>query len=140
MENNILGLFSWIAPNLIPLALFLIVLKFLTKRLPCKSLDRIFMKIHIPLGWILLVCTVYHTGATLLAGQTLTMQGGDTYTIPTLVFVSGLIATAEIIIAVASFIFRKKLNGKWLLWHRISTVVAIAASVWHLAVWFGQKG
>ncbi|MCI2058020.1 MAG: hypothetical protein LKJ80_02305 [Oscillibacter sp.] len=140
MDHSILGLLSWIAPNLIPVAFFFVISKFLTKRIPCKPLDRFFMKVHIPLGWILLVCTVYHTAAALTAGQTMSMQGGDTYTIPTVVFVSGLIATAAIIVAAVAFYLRKKLKGKWLQWHRAAAIIAAAATAWHMIAWFSQKG
>lgn len=139
MDNSILGLLSWITPNLVPITLFLVILKFLTKRMPYKPLDRFFMKVHIPIAWILLISTVYHTAATLIAGQTMTIQG-NTYTIPSVVFVSGLLATTAIMVAVVAFFLRKKLKGKWLQWHRISTIIAVAATAWHMAIWFSQKG
>jgi DMSO/TMAO reductase YedYZ heme-binding membrane subunit len=84
--------------------------------------------------------TVYHTIATLISGQNMKMQDGSVYTIPTLVFVSGIIATLAFIIAIGSFIWRRKLKKSWLAQHRSATVIAIAATIWHLAIWFGQKG
>lgn len=104
------------------ISFLIVVAKFVTKRVGAKSADRFLMKIHRPAGYILAVTGLIHSVLSFCVFSTT----------PIMVYILGIVCTLSILAAIATFIFRKKLVKKWLLWHRITTVIALVTLVLHL--------
>lgn len=102
--------------------LLLIVIKFLTKRLHLKKVDKIIAKIHGKLWYILIVAVVIHMVLALFIFDSR----------PLYIYILGALATVCIVLAAASYIFRKQLGKKWITCHRVIAVVLCLVVVVHI--------
>jgi len=107
-------------------------LKFAARISKSKGLNRFFRKIHIPFGEALIVAGLLHG---LIAGNIDGTPIGDIW-IGTVLFTvnAGTVCFVMAVLLAVSYLCRKTLKRKWLVIHRILTVLMIAALVWHIAV------
>lgn len=103
------------------LAFMIVAAKFVTKRVKNKTADRFLMKIHRPAGYVLAVTSLIHGVLSFRVFATT----------PIIVYILGFICFFAILAAILTFIFKKKMN-KWLIWHRITTVVALVTLILHI--------
>ncbi len=114
------------------LAFFLILLKYISKRLAktgnvtFKKADKAFMKTHNYFGWLMIVFALIHGICSV-------------YSIPekgALPFIIGVICFIACLTAVGSFYYRKKMKEpkSWIQIHQISTVIALVTLVAHIAI------
>jgi hypothetical protein len=107
------------------IAFSLVIAKFITKRLKNKAVDLFLMKIHRPASYVLIAMGLLH--------GILSFFTFDIGFIP--VYILGFICLLAIAAAMATYIFRKKLGARWLIWHRITTIIAFVAFVLHPIVY-----
>ena len=103
------------------LALLIVVAKLITKRIGTKKADQFLMKIHRPAGYILAAAGLAHG---ILSFRIFS-------TTPVIVYILGFICLFAIVAALVTFFLKKKLGKGWLIWHRITTVIALITLVLH---------
>lgn len=103
------------------LAFLIVVAKFVSKRIGNKSVDRFIMKIHRPVGYVLVLTGLIHGVASFRVFNTTSIMA----------YILGGMCFLAIAAAIVTYIFRKKLGGQWLFWHRISTVIALITLLVH---------
>lgn len=103
------------------LAFLIVAAKFITKHTGIKTADRFLMKIHRPVGYILAVTGLTHG---ILSFRIFS-------TTPIIVYVLGFICLLAIIAAIITFFLKNKLGNKWLIWYRITTIIALFTLVLH---------
>ena len=102
--------------------LLLLILKFLTKRLSMKKLDKFMGKIHSKLGLLLIIILIIHM-----------IQSFSVFNSrPLYIYILGASLVICIIMAAASYYFRKKIGNKWIKLHRITALVAVILVVCHI--------
>ena len=102
--------------------LLLLILKFFTKRLPMKKLDKFMGKIHSKLGLLLIIILIIHM-----------IQSFSVFNSrPLYIYILGASLVICIIMAAASYYFRKKIGNKWIKFHRITALVAVILVVCHI--------
>ncbi len=121
---EIITILDIISAKIASLCFTIILLKLLTKRMKSKKVDQLFMKIHKPAGYMLVIAGVIHMVCSIRAIADTSIW----------VYVLGTISLIAIIFAIATFVLRKKGLKNWLFWHRTSTVVAFATMLMHLAL------
>lgn len=92
---------------------FIIVAKFITKHIGAKSVDRFLMMIHRPAGYILVIAGVIHMVLSFRVFSTT----------PIIVYILGFVCLLAIIASIVTFVM-KKIGGKWLVSHRVMTVIS----------------
>jgi len=102
--------------------LLIIILKFFTKRLPMKKLDRFMGRIHSKLGFLLVMILIIHL---ILSFSVFNSR-------PLYIYFFGFSLVICIIVAAASYYSRKKLGDKWIKIHRITALVAVILVVCHI--------
>ncbi|SHI21809.1 hypothetical protein [Desulfosporosinus lacus] len=102
-------------------AFFIVVAKFVTKRVGIKSVDRLLMTIHKPAGYVLVVAGLIHM---VFSFQVVS-------TIPIIGYVMGFICMFAIIALIATCMLKRKFGEHWLVWHRIMTAIAISTVILH---------
>lgn len=102
------------------LLLLVVSLKFVTKRLHIKKVDIQLMKIHKPASDALITLGVVHMFTSLFY-----FSMADILT-----YVVGLFSLLAMIGAIFTFKMRKK-HTKWLVYHRVLTIVAIITCIAH---------
>lgn len=107
--------------NLAMFALFIVSVKFVSKRIGIKPLDRLLMKIHRPAGYVLVVTGVIH----------MVFSFSKVSTTSAMVYIVGFICLFAIIASILAFNKRKKVGGAWIVWHRLFTVIAIVTCILH---------
>lgn len=106
-------------------AFFIVIAKFITKRIKAKKADRFLMKIHRPAGYVLVVTGLIHGMFSFRVFNTT----------PVIVYILGFICLLAIVAAIATFFLKKKLGKKWLIWHRVTTIIALLALVAHVMLY-----
>ena len=117
---DIVVLVDSVASRMASLLLLVVILKFATKRLHSKRADMCLMKIHKPASYGLILAGVVHMFTSFY----------DFSRAGILPYVAGLISLLAMIGAVYVF-KRRKTCAKWLLYHRILTVIAVTAFLIH---------
>lgn len=120
MTTLITGIDS-LTVKLAMLTLFIVLAKFITKRMGFKKLDAQLMKIHKPSTYILLITGTIHMFTSFIYIDRLGI----------LPYILGLVCLLSIIGAAASFIKRKTIGEKWLFWHRIFSITALVTLFIH---------
>lgn len=118
---DIITIINMLAANVAMITFLIVAAKFVTKRIGPKTADRLLMKIHRPAGYILAVTGLIHGVLSLRVFNTM----------PVMVYILGFICMLAILAAIATFILKHKLGNKWLIWHRVATVIAFAALILH---------
>ena len=104
---------------------------YIIKRSGNKRLRRIFSRIHITVGWGLIITGVIHG---ILAGNMADSTLGDMMVAPVLFTWNwGTISLIVAALLAVSFMLRKRLRKQWMKLHRVLTVVLIAVVVLHVA-------
>ncbi|MFA9377341.1 MAG: FMN-binding protein [Lachnotalea sp.] len=104
------------------LLLLLVLFKFVTKRMKWKKADQILLKVHKITGILILVCALMHLYVVFPLFSTR----------PIIVWVLGSLSVFCMIVVAASYGIRKKLGAKWILIHRIGTLVIILLVICHI--------
>lgn len=117
---DIVVLLDGIASHIASLLLFVVILKFITKRLHLKKADMCLMKIHKPAAYGLVIAGTVHMFTSF---QSFSRVGIFPY-------VAGAISLLAMVGAIGTFRMRKN-NTKWLFFHRILTVIAVIACFVH---------
>lgn len=120
--NDLVVLIDILSTKIAIFMLFIVVAKFVTKRVGIKSLDRLLMKIHKPAGYILVIAGLIH----------IVFSFRLISTTPIIVYVLGFISFLAIIASITTYVLRIKLGKHWLIWHRIMTLIAIITVILHL--------
>lgn len=120
MTSIIMGIDSLTA-RLAMLTLFIVLIKFITKRTGPKKLDTKLMKIHKSATYVLLVTGIIHMCTSFVY---LNRLGIFPYLL-------GFICLFSIIGAALTFIKRKEIGKKWLFWHRIFSLIALVTLFIH---------
>ena len=120
---NIVTIIDMLSANLATWSFLIILVKFITKRMPFKKVDRFFMKIHKPAGYVLAATGLIHMIFSIRVIAVTSIW----------VYVFGVAGLAMIVLAIVSFACRKKLNH-WLFWHRLTTLAALAFIGLHLVL------
>jgi hypothetical protein len=107
------------------LAFFLVIAKFIAKRLKNKAVNLFLMKIHRPASYVLVAMGLLHGIFSFFIFDIGFI----------LVYILGFICLLAMAAAMATYIFRKKLGAGWLIWHRITTIIALGAFVLHLMMY-----
>jgi len=102
--------------------LLILLLKFVTKRLPMKKLDQFMMKIHIKLGFLLIIILIIHII------QSFSLFNSR----PLYIYILGVSLVICIILTATSYYFRKKLGNNWIKIHRIFALLAGILVVCHV--------
>jgi len=102
--------------------LLILILKFFTKRLPMKRLDRFMGKIHNKIGLVLIILLIIHMI------QSFSLFNSR----PLYIYIFGGSLVICIIIAAASYYFRKQIGRNWIKIHRITALVAGILVVCHI--------
>ncbi|MHB8075615.1 hypothetical protein [Desulfosporosinus fructosivorans] len=105
-------------------AFFIVVAKFVTKRVGIQSVDRWLMNIHKPAGCVLFVAGLIH----------MVFSFHVVSTTPIIGYVLGFICMFAIIALIATCVLRRKLGEHWLVWHRIMTAIAITTVILHTQI------
>lgn len=113
--------FDALCAKLALLALLIVSAKFMSKRIKIKALDRFLMKVHRPAGYVLVVTGVIH----------MVLSVSQVSTTATLAYIVGFISLIAIIAAILAFYKKNQVGGRWIVWHRIFTVVALIAVFLH---------
>ncbi|MEL7659402.1 hypothetical protein [Acetobacterium wieringae] len=103
------------------LALVIVSAKFVSKRIKIKVLDRFLMNVHRPAGYVLVGTGVIH----------MVLSFSQVSTTAVLAYVVGFISLVAIIAAILAFYKKNKVGGRWIVWHRIFTVIAMITVVLH---------
>ncbi len=120
-------IFAWLAVLFAVLSAVL----YLIKRSGNKRLRRIFSRIHITVGWGLIITGVIHG---ILAGNFADSTLSDMMVAPVLFTWNwGTISLIVAALLAVSFMLRKRLRKQWMRLHRVLTVVLIAVVVLHVA-------
>lgn len=119
--GDLLTVIDLLAAKVAQLAFMIVAAKFVTKRIKNKTADRFLMRIHRPAGYVLAVAGLIHGVLSFRIFSTT----------PIIVYILGFICFFAILAAIATFIFKMKLGNRWLLWHRITTVVALVTLILH---------
>ena len=102
--------------------LLILISKFFTKRIPMKKLDRFMAKIHSKLGFLLIIVLLIHL-----------IQSFSLFdSRPIYIYILGVILVICIIVAAASYYFRKQLGNKWIKVHRIFALITVILVVCHI--------
>lgn len=110
----VIKIFDALTSKIALIALLLIVVKFLSKRIGSKKIDARLMKIHRPASNILLIAGLIHTATSFVYIQDVSF----------LSYLIGFICMASIICAVVTFVKKDRFKH-WLAIHRIASLVAI---------------
>jgi len=94
--------------------LLFMLLKFLSKRLHFMKLDKFMGKIHGKLGLLLLLAIIIHMI------QSLSVFNSR----PLYIYILGVGLAVSIIVAAASYYFRKLIGSNWIKIHRITALIA----------------
>lgn len=113
-------------------AFLLIILKFASKKTAktniqlFKKTDKIFMKIHKPVGFAMIGFALIHG---IFSVYSIELIGAGP-------FIIGAVSFAACLIAVVSFYQRKKMEktSRWLRVHQLSTVIAMITLIWHIVM------
>lgn len=112
------------------LAVLSIVLlsKFFTKRAKGNRLDKLMIRIHKPLGVLLIVVGIIH----LILTWSLLKQR------PISMFIFGFIMIGCAFLLFISYLFRKKLKEKWIIIHRVLSLVLFICLIAHTIIGFSS--
>ncbi len=113
-----------ITANVAFIALFIVLAKFITKRMGRKKLDIRLMKIHRPATNVLVVTSIIHMFTSFVYLNELGI-------IP---FILGFISLASIIVAALTFTKRKIFGRKWLFYHRVFSLISLITLLAHIAI------
>lgn len=102
----------------------LMCLKIVTKRCNNRKIDTLMGRIHKVLGVILCITAIVH----MIMALSLIKQR------PFSMYIAGIIMIASILAALLSYLFRKKLKKKWIIIHRIATVILMLCLISHCIV------
>lgn len=98
-----------------------LLLKYDARKLKISSLNLFFRRLHIPCGVILLITAALH--------GVIAVVKFSGHTVPV---ITGIVTGVLILFIAASYLFRKKLKKKWMLLHRVGTVVLLPAIFLHV--------
>lgn len=106
----------------------ILVLNIGVKHLKNESLKKLFRKAHKWLGIIFLISAIVHLVVTwkLLKQRPVSM------------YALGFVMIIAVLVAVLSYFLRKQLKSKWIIIHRISTVVILICLIMHTYVGFSS--
>lgn len=119
--TDIIAIIDIMAAKIAMFAFLIVAAKFVTKHIGAKTADRLLMKIHRPAGYVLAVTGLIHGVLSFRIFSTT----------PVIVYILGFICMLAILAAIATFFLKNKLGNKWLIWHRITTVIALVTLVLH---------
>lgn len=123
---------AWISVLLTILLTLKFVAGALAKRNRARGLNRFLHKLHIPLGWALLVTGLGHG---LLAGNRPGTAFAEAYLgAELLTWNAGTLCFVLFLLLALSYLLRKKLRKSWMPLHRALTVAAVTALACHLMV------
>lgn len=122
--SNLMMLINMLSANIAICAFFIVVAKFVTKRVGTKSVDRFLMNIHKPAGYVLVVAGLIHMVFSFHLLGTTPISG----------YVLGFIGMFAILALIATCVLRRKLGEHWLVWHRIMTAIAISTVILHTQI------
>lgn len=106
------------------IALMILALKFVSKRLKMKKLDHFFMKIHKGATYVLIVTGIIHG---ILSFRALAVASW-------LVYLCGILGLLCIIGAVVTYYKKKDLKQKWVLWHGLLCLGALITLILHVYI------
>lgn len=106
------------------LLLALTVIKFVAKRTKFHKVDQFLMKTHKVTGILLIIVALIHLITSFSLFETR----------PLIIYILGILALASMMIVVASYCFRKKIGPKWIVIHRIGTVVILMLITVHIGM------
>jgi uncharacterized protein with FMN-binding domain len=109
--------------GIVSAVLFLLVsFKYVSGKLGLKKLDYFFTKTHCLFGISLLILSAFHMYIALKLR----------YQRPVLITLTGIFMFILILIAIFSYIFSKKINKKWLFFHRITATLILILLIVHI--------
>lgn len=102
----------------------LTVIKFITKRMKFKKIDELLMKTHKITGIMLIIVAMIHlvTSFSLLETR------------PLIIYIVGILSLFCMMVVALSYFFRKKLGLKWIIVHRVATLVIIVLIISHIGL------
>ena len=116
-----LMIISTLSAKLAELALFILLAKFITKRIGAKKLDAKLMKIHKPATYVVVIAGVIHMCTSFSSFETLGIMP----------YLLGFVCLLSIIGAVLSFVKRKDIGKRWVVWHRACSLLALVTLFLH---------
>lgn len=104
----------------------LLLIKFIVRKAGWEEGKLFFRKIHKPLGIAVIVIVLFHMVCTFSVWDTRNLS----------VMISGIILGLFVIGMGATYFFQKKLDGKWMQWHRMIAILIVIAIGSHIILYY----
>lgn len=120
--NSFISILDAFCACIASLTLIILSLKFVSKRLKFKKVDKFLLKIHKQATYALLITSILHGILSFRAFPYIHIA----------VYIFGILSILFAIASMITFFKRKRLGSKWVLYHGILGIATILAVILHL--------